>query len=576
VTKEHKQGSIKPGQANPPRSSQEAQARRAQALEQAAGFERMRDFAQAERIYHELLRENAQDPIVNVQLALLYRQAGRADVALTLLRNLGDLHNCDAFTCNRVGFLWLQCGQPPQAITAFEKALALQPDSIDFRFNLGLAWRDSGVPLQALDCFAKNVEAAPGHLPSLQQLGLALRECSRLQEALAVFQRATTLAPDDIEIHKCIAMTHVDLANIDVAIECWKRVLQLDPACSLAHLRLSHLRKSEHDIPAMEQLYAKAEKNVDRINLAFGLGKALEDTGRYDQAFRYLLEGNQLKRKQFRYSLEEWQAFFEKLKSIFNAEFLRGFPGAGVLDDTPIFILGMPRSGSSLVEQILASHPDVFGAGEVRTLPALCAEGAQRRSLPFPDYFQQLRDSDWRDMGAQYLAALRAKNPIAPRITDKMPQNFRFVGAISIMLPRARIVHCQRNPLDNCWSMYKNLFAEGHPYAYDLQELGKFYSNYQSLMAHWNAVLPGRIYNLSYEKLVGDPQAEIRGLLEFCELPFDQRCVDFHRNERAVNTMSAAQVKRPINADSIESWSFFRDHLEPLSRELSQGGWGRE
>lgn len=570
MTKGSKQGQTDRNRKNPKAVSADAQ--RSRVLKQAAEFERMRNFAEAERIYLGLIREDARDIVATLHLALLYRQSGRVDLALQLLRKLDPLDNChdnyDAPTCSRIGNVWHQCGQPRQAVAAHERAVALVPESMEFRFNLGVTLRDMGLPLRALECFQQNLKIESDHLPSLLQLGLALRESGRLKEALDTMQRAATLAPDDAGIQRYLALIHIDLSHIDDAIHCWERVLEYDPACSTAYLQLSHLRKKGHDIAGMEALYAKAGNNVDRINLAFGLGKALEDGGSPDRAFHYLLEGNQLKRKQFKFSIDEWQVFFEKLKSIFSAEFLRGFPDAGLDDDTPIFILGMPRSGSSLVEQILASHPDVFGAGELRTLPALCAEGAQRRSQPFPDYLQHLQNADWRELGEQYMAVLREKNSMARRITDKMPQNFRFVGVISLILPRARIIHCQRNPLDNCWSIYKNLFAEGHPYAYDLRELGRFYRYYQSLMQHWNTVLPGRIYNLSYERLVSSAQEEIAGLLEFCDLPFDQRCIDFHKNERAVDTMSAAQVKRPINADSIERWSLFKEHLAPLSVEL--------
>jgi tetratricopeptide (TPR) repeat protein len=405
-------------------------------------------------------------------------------------------------------------------------------------------------------------------VPSLQQLGLALRASSRPKEALEIFQRAVALEPGNIQLRIYVALTYVNLSLIDEAIQCWKCILEIDPANSLAHLRLSHLRKGGHDIAAMEGFYAKAQNRADQINLAFGLGKALEDVGSHAEAFRYLLEGNQLKRKEFRYSSTELSTAFQRIESIFTAEFLHRFPDAGVLDDTPIFILGMPRSGTSLTEQILSSHPDVFGAGELKALATLCTEGAARSSVPFPDHFLHLEESNWRKMGEQYLSILRSKNSVAKRITDKMPQNFRYVGAIGIILPRARIIHCQRSPFDNCWSLYKNLFGEGHPYSYDLVELGKFYSDYHRLMRHWNRVLPGRIHNLHYEKLVSSPQTEIPALLEFCGLPFDQRCIDFHKNERVVETMSAAQVKRPINKESVERWLPFQQHLAPLARAL--------
>lgn len=555
-------------QNKPGQGGKKAQLRHAQALQQAARYLQMRDVRQAEQIYLELLRENPADLEANLQLAQLYRQAGRGDLAPVLLHNLPALQTFDAATCNRIGIAWHQAGHPQQARDAFERAVASKPASLEFRYNLGLALRDQGLPADAAACFSKCLESAPDHLPSLLQLGSSLRESDRLQEALEVFQRALALGANALDVYKHLALIHVDLSRLDEAIRCWEKVLELDPACALAHFRLSHLRKRDHAIPAMEALFAKADKPLDKIHLAFGLGKAFEDGGDSDRAFRFLHEGNQLKRKQFRYSIDEWRVFFKKLQDIFNADFLQGFPDGGLDDNTPIFILGMPRSGSSLVEQILASHPDVFGAGELKLLPALCSEAAKRRGEPFPEFFRNLDREEWIELGREYIAGLRLKQPSSPRITDKMPQNFRFVGAISLMLPRARIIHCQRSPMDNCWSIYKNLFADGHPYAYDLQELGQFYNYYRELMRHWNEVLPGRIYNVQYERLVSDPQVEIATLLEFCGLPFDQRCVDFHRNERAVDTMSAAQVKQPMNRGSIERWTQFREQLAPLSEIL--------
>lgn len=573
--KGHKPGRSKSSQTTIGVTGSKSSGKRMKALEQAAGFARARDFARAERIYVELIGENARDPDANLQLALLYRQAGRNDMALARLHNLDATEISNALSCNLIGILWHQCGQPKRAIPFLERAVARRPASVEFRFNLGLALRDLGLPQRALECFTANLQVEQDHVPSLLQSAMVLRDIDRLHDALAAFQHAAELEPANADIFSYLALTHIDLSHIDEAIRCWERVLELAPANSVAYLRLSHLRRGDHNIAAMEKMYAGTLKSVDRINIAFGLGKALEDVGDYDRAFHYLSEGNRLKRQQFKYSIDEWRMFFEKLKSIFDAEFVRGFPCAGSEDDTPIFVLGMPRSGSSLVEQILASHPDVFGAGELKALPAICAEGARRRSQPFPEYLRYLVDADWRELCAEYLAVLRSKSPSARRITDKMPQNFRFVGAIGIMLPRAKIIHCYRSPLDNCWSIYKNLFAEGHPYSYDLDELGKFYSYYRALMEHWNAVLPGFIYNLAYERLVADPRVEIAGLLSFCDLPFDQRCVDFHQCERAVHTMSAAQVKRPINADSIESWSRFEKYLEPLVRGLSlEGGCG--
>lgn len=548
--------------------SRKQQLRRAAALEQAVACERARQFPQAEQIYLGLLRDDARDAEAGLRLAELYRATGRGEQALPILSTVAALERLAPATLNMLGIAWHRLGCLPEAKQAFERALQLRAGAVDVRYNLGLVLRDLGQAREAGDCFAKVLDARPDNPQALLQFGIALREAHRLQAALEVFQRVATAAPGSAEVQRYLALTYVDLGQIDAAIRCWEKALELEPNCSLSHLRLSHLRKRGHDIAALEAAHARATQPADRIHIAFALGKALEDAGEYDRAFGYLLEGNQLKRRQFRYSLDEWRAFFDELKDIFDADFLQQQAEAGVQDDTPIFIVGMPRSGSSLVEQILASHSAVFGAGELKLLPQLCADGARRRGRPFPGYFREMSESDWAGLGREYLDALRQRSPDTPRITDKLPENFRFIGAIHCALPRARIVHCRRDPLDNCWSMFKNLFAEGHPYCYDLEELGRFYRYYQDLMQHWHAVLPGSIYDVDYEKLVADPEREIAALLAWCQLPFEQRCVDFHRNERAVATMSAAQVKQPIHRDSVASWTHFRGHLEPLVRQL--------
>lgn len=565
MAKVHKQNRIKK------KGGSKEDVSRAQALQQANGFEWAGDWAAAERIYIDLIRKGDRDTVVYLQLAQIYIQSDRIPRALPLLSKLDQLNSYSAPICHRIGVLWHYCAQGRWGVRALEKAVALKPENLEYHYALGMALLDAASYQRALECFAKCIEGLPDNVPSMLRLGLALRGLDRLDEALEVMERAVDIDPHNVELLAGLAITYTDVSRIDDSIACWERSLEVDPTHSVAHLRLTSLRKNGHDIEEMEQQFAKAEKPIDRIYLAFGLGKAHTDTGNSDKAFHYLAEGNRLKRKEFAYSPEDMHAMFEKMKSIFTTEFLNSFPDAGVQDETPIFILGMPRSGSSLTEQILSSHPDVFGAGELRIMSTLCGETTHEgRTLRFPEHFQHYKDSDWRKMGEQYLAELRAKNPGVKHITDKMPQNFRYLGPISISLPRAKIIHCQRDPLDNCWSLYKNLFAEGHPFTYDLKELGGFYNDYRSLMRHWNEVLPGRIYNLNYERMVSNPETEIAALLEFCGLPFDQRCIDFHQSDRVVNTMSAAQVKRPMNADSIQAWGAFKEQLAPLSRVLME------
>jgi tetratricopeptide (TPR) repeat protein len=537
------------------------------AFERALMHEQRQQFNEAEKIYLALIREGPLVLQANLQLAELYRRTARLKMALPFLQNAANAKPNKADIHNYIGVFFHQLGHPEQAKIHFESALKISSGFLEARYNLGLALKDLSRLSEAIECFSEILAEQPNHVPSLLQKGISLREADKLKEAFTVLQNLLALDAESIDGYKLLALICVDLGRIDEAISCWEKVLQLNPACSLAYLHLSKLR-DKHDRVLMEQFYQGAGNSIDKINMAFSLSKAFEDEQDYDKSFRYLLEGNRLKRMQFRYSIEEWRIFFEKLKVIFNADFLSRHQGIGLNDETPIFIVGMPRSGTSLVEQILASHPQVFGAGELKLLPSLCAQSAQQLGRPFPGFFQDLEVDEWRKIGALYLEGIRLKSRGARHITDKMPQNFRFIGLLSFVLPRAKIIHCQRDPLDTCWSIFKNIFAEGNPYAYDLEELGRFYNYYRLLMQHWHEVLPGHFYNLSYERLVEEPDVEIGKLLDFCELSFDSRCTDFHSSDRVVNTVSAAQVKRPINKDSVRGWSHFAPHLAPLYKEL--------
>jgi len=554
---------------NNSRKIAKASANYRQALEKALAHECRQQFNEAESIYRDLLKGNPTDVQVNLHLAQLYRRSGRDNLVLPLLQNALAANPSKAEVNNDIGILFHQIGHPSQARKCFDRALQLSPHFFEARYNLGLALRDLAQLPAAIDCFSEVLVARPDHQPSLLQQGISLRDSDRLEEALAVFKQIVLLDTEHADSYKYMGLIYVDLARIGDAVLCWERVLELEPECSLAYLHLSQLRSSSHDIPGMESLYEKSKKNIDKIYLAFSLGKAFEDGQCYDKSFAYFREGNHLKRMQFRYSIDDWSNFFARLQAIFSRDFLRRFKGVGIDDDTPIFILGMPRSGTSLVEQILASHPKVFGAGELKLLPSLCSQTAQQMGRSFPDFFEDFGVDEWKRLGSKYIDGLRLKNTAARHITDKMPLNFRFVGLLSIILPRAKIIHCQREPIDTCWSIFKNIFAEGNAFAYDLQELGTFYSGYQSLMRYWQAVLPGYFYNLNYELLVSNPQVEISKLLDFCELPFDQRCIDFHDNNRAVNTVSAAQVKRPISQGSLQKWSAFEEYLAPLREKLT-------
>jgi hypothetical protein len=322
----------------------------------------------------------------------------------------------------------------------------------------------------------------------------------------------------------------------------------------------------------METLLSQNTLSDDqRMHLAFALGKAYEDLGEYGKSFNSLLHGNNLKRKTYDYTGEETKGLFQSIKKLCNADFISRHLKNGISDSTPIFIVGMPRSGTSLVEQILASHPDVYGAGELEEFKMVLLDLTKTRILS--DAYSSLSKKDKgliAGIGTEYLSRLRRNSDKGKFITDKMPHNFQHVGIIRLALPNAKIIHCTRDPMDNCFSIYKNYFSGIHRYAYELGELGQYYNLYQDLMKYWYSLFPDFIYEIKYEELVENQEAESKRLIQFCGLPWVDECYSFYNTSRQVATASATQVRKPIYKDSVQLWKKYRSQLEPLWSVLKE------
>jgi hypothetical protein len=288
-----------------------------------------------------------------------------------------------------------------------------------------------------------------------------------------------------------------------------------------------------------------------------------------------LLAGNALKRSQIDYDEVAMLSEIDRTQQVFTSEFIRASAGAGAPSPKPVFIIGMPRSGTTLVEQILASHPDVRGAGELTLFER--AMGEVRLAMPeapaYPEMALQMSGKHFRELGERYLAGIAQLAPAASHVTDKMPTNFLFAGLIHLALPHATIIHTVRDPVDTCISCFSRLFTEVNFQTYDLAELGRYYRHYQALMAHWHSVLPaGRILEVNYEDTVTDLEGAARRILGHCGLPWDPRCLDFHLTERVVRTASATQVRQPIYRSSVGRWRAYEPLLGPLLAELSRSG----
>ena len=294
------------------------------------------------------------------------------------------------------------------------------------------------------------------------------------------------------------------------------------------------------------------------MHLHFGLGKALADVGENDIAFEHFAVANASYRRSYEYDIAKDADYFKSIMAIFSAEFLSDRRDWGCTSDRLVFIVGMMRSGTSLVEHILASHPRVVGCGELQELDQLTRrDEARPGGLDFPESVLSFDSERAEHLGEAYLQALFERAGSAERATDKMPGNFQYVGLLHLLLSRATIIHYVRNPVDTCFSCFRNYFAGFHPFAYDLAELGQYYRLYQELMKHWRDVVPVQLQEICYEDLVSDPEPQIRRLLEICGLDWDDRCLEFHQTERSVRTASATQIRQPIYTSSVESWRKF-------------------
>ena len=384
-------------------------------------------------------------------------------------------------------------------------------------------------------------------------------------------EKAIELKPGYAEAYGARGDVLRDLGKLKEAVESYEKAIELKPDYAGVHHTFSALKKykpGDAQIELMESLLANSESSEsDRMHLCFALAKVYEDLGEYDKSFNYLGEGNHLRRKELNYNIDNDRRMFAKIKEIFTT----GSQAPDVAPDgntsiQPLFIVGMPRSGTSLVEQILASHTKVHGAGELMTMkrlvtPILNLKTSQDKSKLSRNEINTIHDG--------YLEALAALNVPEKIVTDKMPLNFQWIGFILSAFPRARIINLNRDSRATCWSNYKHYFAgKGIGYAYDMDELVEFYKLYIDLMSFWRERYPNSIYDLCYEGLTENQEQETRRLLEFCNLEWEEQCLYFHKTKRAVKTVSTAQVRKKMYRGSSEAWRKYEEHLQPLIKGL--------
>ena len=460
-----------------------------------------------------------------------------------------------------------------KAVGLIERALDHIPHHPVFQNNLGNILLDAGESGAAIDHYRQAIETEPTYVDAHFNLGVALERQGLVQEAIASYRQTITLNPEYLEARHNLGATLESLGHIEDALVEYRGAIATSPDYAKAYYRIASaapakLKEAEHQ--AMEALLSKFDLAGDAaIHLHFGLAGAYAEVGRSDDAFTHWERGNRIKRTTFSYDVADSTQFHERIADQFTPEVFTAQAGEGLDDDTPIFVIGVPRSGTTLAEQILASHPRVSGAGELTFLRDIIRRTANDMDAgAYPEFVRTLGKDHLRSAALDYLGELRGRAPSASRVVDKMPGNFLYAGMIKLMLPNARIIHCVRNAAATCFSCYTQLFNSPQRFTYDLAELGTYYSSYRRLMKHWHRVLPGQIFDLHYEDLVEDQEALTRRLLEFCGLEWDESCLVFHETQRSVRTASATQVRQPIYKSALTGWRNYEKRLMPLLEAL--------
>jgi tetratricopeptide (TPR) repeat protein len=464
-----------------------------------------------------------------------------------------------------------------EVLPRIEQALRLEPGNARLLLQRAHCLLALGQVPAARAAAAAAQEKAPPDPVFFDAIGTLFSRANDQRRALVAYDRAVALAPDDPYLLYNRATVCRFLGALDAAERDYDRVIALRPHDYEAYRNRAELRTQSKDRNHTSELEALVETRAagwrGEVELRYALAKEYEDLGEHARSFHHLQRGARLRRDHLRYDVATDEATVDWIIDAFPDP--PAAPTRDASDASPIFIVGLPRSGTTLVDRILGSHSEVLSAGELPQLSLAIVAAGQRGSAAPPPRRELIARSarlDFAHLGRDYLARVHAAGVDAVRFTDKMPLNHLYCGLIRRALPAARIVHVTREPMAACYAIYKTLFTDGYPFSYDLGEIGRYYVAYRRLMRHWEATLPGAIHTVSYEELVSDQLGETRRLLEFCGLQWQSACLEFHRNPAATTTASAAQVRQPMHTRSIAQWRHYETQLTPLLEQLRAAG----
>lgn len=526
----------------------------------------------AEASFRRALEINPDFADAHNNLGTALNEQGRLDEAIACHSQALEIKPNFADAHYNLGLAFSQRHQHSEAVDSYLKALDSKPNYAEAHNNLGNSLLALGRSEEAVVCFRKALEINPEFADASYNLGNSLLSLERLDEAESSFRHALRINPNLVEAYNNLGNTLLELGRQDEAETCYRQAVLIKPSFIEGRLSLARSRKvriGDTNMAALIELDRSARDGVfdlsvnEKIFLCFALGKCHDDIGDYEKAFPYFIEGCNLMRATYDYDSEQTSQHFALIKRIFNQALCDKLCGGGVSSHLPIFVLGMPRSGTTLTEQIIASHPEVYGAGELHDLMSIVQRS--NKSGTFPSNLLSLSKSQLFEWGVEYVERLQRRAPHARHITDKMPGNFLATGLIHLMLPNAKIIHVNRNPLDTCLSCFTQLFSNKQEHTYNLTELGRYYRDYALLMEHWRKLLPpGAFLDVQYEDIVTDLEGQARRIIEYCELEWDDGCLDFYKIRRTVQTASVSQVRQPIYKSSVQRWRVYEKFLEPL------------